>query len=165
MNHDESRRSHVQAVRAWLDEHVRVYPTPSHITLRQIELDRNELCGKAMLYLGDASAGEELTLRLSETGWLSFSLPLYHSPLGAPATYGAVELTARTERAVTAAVQGLLPRLVSLGIHPKTRQWVTTSTPLHERIIDVDAFNAALDRVTRSGFECVQGVEPVGSGG
>ncbi len=151
----DSHRSHIQAVRDWLQKNVRVYPTPSKITLRQIKLDRKELRGEALLLIGDALPGEELALWMSETGWLTFSPPLFHSPLGAPATYGAIELSKNTEQAVAVAVQGLLPRLLPLGINPKTRVWVTTSTPLDERIADAAEFNAAFERITHPDFQSV----------
>lgn len=155
-----SHRDHIQAVREWLQKNVRVYPTPSTITLRQIRLDRNGLRGKALLLLGDALPCEQLTLRMSETGRLTFSPPVFQSPLGAPATYGAIELTIKTEQAVAAAVQGLLPKLLPLGINPKTKEWVTTSTPLHERIADALEFNAAFERITHPDFQSVQFIKP-----
>lgn len=159
MRDDQSLRSHVQAVEEWLHKNVRVYPTPSHITLRQIQLDRTKLSGKAKLLLGDAENDEELTLRMSETGWLTFSLPLFHSPLGAPATYGAIELTENTMQTVTSAIRGLLPRLMPLGVNPKTKEWVTMSTPLGERIADTLEFNAVFERITHPDFEQVQVVK------
>ena len=157
---NDSHRDHIQAVREWLQKNVRVYPTPSTIALRHIRLDRKELRGEALLLIGNALPGEELTLWMSESGRLTFSPPLFHSPLGAPATYGAIELTKNTEEAVAAAVQGLLPRLLPLGINPKTKEWVTTSTPLPERITDASEFNAAFERITHTDFEYVKAVEP-----
>lgn len=154
----ESPRNHIQAVMEWLQKNVRFYPTPSSITLRQIRLDRKELKGEALLVIGDALPGEELSLRLSETGWLTFSPPLFHSPLGAPATYGAIELTKSTEEAVDAAVRSLLPRLLPLGLNRKTGGWVTIGTPLHERIADVSEFDAAFERITQPDFELVRAV-------
>jgi len=157
---NDSSREHIQAVKEWLQKNVRVYPTPSTITLRQIRLDRKELRGEALLLIGDALPGEELALWMNESGRLTFSPPLFNSPLGAPATYGAIELSKNTEQAVAAAVQGLLPRLLPFGINPKTKEWVTTSTPHHERIADTSEFNAAFDRITSADFESVQAVEP-----
>ena len=109
---------------------------------------------------GDALPGEELNLWMSESGRLTFSPPLFHSPLGAPATYIAIELTANTKQAVTAAVQGLLPKLLPLGINPKTKEWVTTSTPLHDRIVDMADFETAFERITHPDFKSVQVVSP-----
>lgn len=160
MTVNDSQREHIQAVREWLQKNVRVYPTPSTIALRHIRLDRKELRGEALLLIGNALPGEELSLWMSESGWLTFGLPLFHSPLGAPATYVAIELSKNTEQAVAALVKGLLPRLLPFGINPKTKEWVTTSTPLQERITDTSEFNTALERITRADFESVQAVEP-----
>ncbi len=156
----ESHREHIQAVRDWLKKNVRVYPTPSTISLRHIKLDRKELSGEALLLIDNAMPGEKLALWMSESGRLTFNPPLFHSPLGAPASYGAIELSKNTVRAVDTAVQGLLPKILPFGINPKKKEWVTTSTPLHERISDTSEFNAAFDRITSAEFEFVQAVEP-----
>jgi hypothetical protein len=155
---DDFVRDHIQAVRAWLKANVRVYSRPTHITIRQIQLDRKQLSGTAMLFVGDELPAVELTLNMDETGWLKFTPPLFHSPLGAPATYGAITLTYSTERAVTDAVKGLLSRLLSLGLHPKTKEWITIGSPMHERVNDIPAFNEAFNRITDPDFECVQSV-------
>lgn len=106
--------------------------------------------------LGHDEAGEALSLRMSETGWLTYSVPLFHSPLGAPASYAAIELSAATQSAVYTAVRSLLPQLLPLGINPKTKEWITRATPLEARITDRPAFIEALDRLGRPGFECRQ---------
>lgn len=160
MTVNESHHEHIQAVRDWLHKYVRVYPTPSIITLRKIRLDRKQLRGEAILIFDDALPGEKLALWMSETGSLTYSPPFFHSPLGAPATYCAIELTANTALAVASAVQGLLPKLMPLGINPKTKEWVTASTPLQERIADASAFDAAFDRITSPDFESVHIVKP-----
>ncbi len=156
----ESRHDHIQAVMEWLQKNVRFYPIPSSITLQQIRLDRKELKGEALLLIGDARPGEELSLWMSETGWLTFSPPLFHSPLGAPATYGAIELTKSTEEAIDAAVRSLLPRLLPLGLNRKTGDWVTIGTPLRERIVDVSEFDVAFEKITGSDFELVRSIIP-----
>ena len=160
MKINDAHSDHIQAVQAWLEKNVRVYPTPSRISLRQIQLDFNTLRGEALLFVGDALPGEALTLRMGDDGWLTFTPPLFHSPLGAPATYGAVELTDKTKQAVAAAVQGLLPHLLPFGINPKTKEWVTALIPLRERVSDSAAFNAALARITHPDFEWVQSITP-----
>jgi hypothetical protein len=100
---------------------------------------------------------------MSETGWLTFSVPLFHSPLGAPASYAAIELTTNTQSAVTAAVRSLLPRLMPLGINPKTKEWITTSTPLQARISVASELMGALDRIGHPDFECRHLVATAGS--
>lgn len=76
MKIDDARRCHIQAVQAWLEKNVRVYPTPSRISLRQIQLDFNTLRGEALLLVGDALPGEALTLQMGDDGWLTFTPPM-----------------------------------------------------------------------------------------
>ena len=68
---------HIQAVDEWLEKNVRVYATPSCITICQIQLDSDTLEGKALLLLGDSTPGEELTLSLGDNGWLTFASPQF----------------------------------------------------------------------------------------
>jgi len=66
MKIDDAHRDHIQAVQEWLEKNVRVYPTPSRISLRQIQLDSNTLRGEALLFVGDTLPGEALTLRMGD---------------------------------------------------------------------------------------------------
>jgi hypothetical protein len=156
MQNDQSLDSHIRAVNEWLEANVRVYPEPTQIILRQIQMDPVTLKGSALLFLGNDDQSESLELQMAENGWLTFCIPLFHSPLGAPASYGAIKMTNDTEGAVSAAVRSLLPRLMPFGINPKTKKWITTSTPLQERILDKGELMAALDRIGQPDFECRQ---------
>jgi hypothetical protein len=40
-------REHVELVRAWLDENVRVYPTPREIMLSEFHIDWDRLTGSS----------------------------------------------------------------------------------------------------------------------
>lgn len=159
MKNNERVREHIEAVRQWLEKNVRVYPTPASITLCHIALHPERFSGTATLLIGDEQLGEDLSLRMDETGWLTCSLPMFHSPLGAPASYGAIEITEPAQRALSAAVRSLLPRLLPLGLHPVSKEWITTSTPLRQRVLDQAEFDAALERVAQADFRVIQAVE------
>ncbi len=152
-------RERIEAVRQWLEENVRVYPTPTSITLCNIELDPERFSGTATLLVGDGQPGEDLSLHLGATGWLTYSPPMFHSPLDVPASYIAVELTKNTQRAVSIAVQSLLPRLLSLGLHPFTKEWITISTPLHQRVLDRNELDVAFARLAQPDFKVIQAVD------
>jgi hypothetical protein len=156
---NERVRERIEAVRQWLEENVRVYPTPTSITVRNIELDPERFSGTATLLIGNEQPGEDLSLHLDATGWLSYSPPMFHSPLDVPASYLAFELTKHTQRAVSTAVQSLLPRLLPLGLHPVTKEWITISTPLHQRVLDLSELDAALKRLAQPDFEVIQAVD------
>jgi len=156
---NERVRERIEAVRQWLEENVRVYPTPTSITVHNIELDPERFSGTATLLIGDEQQGEDLSLHLGATGWLSYSPPMIHSPLDVPASYLAFELTKNTQRAVSTAVQNLLPRLLPLGLHPVTKEWITISTPLHQRVLDLSELDAALKRLAQPDFKVIQAVD------
>ncbi len=161
MTIDRSTRDHINAVHKWVKENTRVYSTPSHITLHNIRLNRQTLNGTAELLVGDQATGETISLDVEITGWLKYYLPMFNSPLGAPASYSAIELTESTEQAISFAVRNLLPQLLPLGLHPTSSEWVTTSTPIEERIRDRDEFDTAFSRISEPGFKLVQAIKSV----
>jgi hypothetical protein len=50
-----------------------------------------------------------------------------------------------------------------LGINPKTKEWITTSTPLQARISVASELMGALDRIGHPDFECRHLVATAGS--
>jgi hypothetical protein len=156
---NERVRERIEDVRQWLEENVRVYPTPTSITVCNIELDPELFSGTATLLIGDEQPGEDLLLHLGATGCLTYSPPMIHSPLDVPASYLAFELTKNTQRAVSTAVQNLRPRLLPLGLHPVTKEWITISTPLHQRVLDLSELDAALKRLAQPDFKVIQAVD------
>ncbi len=155
MSKDNASTDHLQAVRAWLDENVKVYPTPQSISISQISLDRKSMSGRALLKIGDATDFEEITLHIGGAGRLTYSLPMFCSPLGAPASYCAISLTPQTIAALDELVAGLLPRLLPLGLHPVTKEFITTSTPFVQRALDPDRFADALNLCTNADFNLI----------
>jgi hypothetical protein len=156
---NERVRERIEDVRQWLVENVRVYPTPTSITVCNIELDPELFSGTATLLIGDEQPGENLLLDLGATGWLTYSPPMLHSPLHVPASYLAFELSKHTQRAVSTAVHSLLPRLLPLGLHPVTKEWITISTPLHQRVLDLSELDTALKRLAQPDFKVIQAVD------
>lgn len=152
MSKDKASTEHLQAVRAWLDENIKVYPTPQSISISQISLDSKSMSGRALLKIGDDPYAEELTLRMGDTGRLTYSLPMFCSPLGAPASYCAISLTSQTIAALDKLIAGLLPRLLPLGLHPVTKEFITTSTPFAQRTLDPDQFADAFNLCTNVSF-------------
>ena len=156
----KTRRDHVARVQAWLNANVRAYDTPRTLTLSQVSLDPATLGGSALLTFDSATSGEELTLGLEGDGWLNYGLPMFVSPLGAPASFAAIELSQVTQRVLQAAVRSLLPRLLPFGLHPQTKAWITQSTPGSLRTLEPAQFEAALERLARPGFALTWPVTP-----
>jgi hypothetical protein len=156
-------REHIELVRTWLDENVRVYPTPHEITLSEFQIDWDRLTGSFRLAFDGELLMERLRFDLELSGWLRYRTPMFHSPLGAPASYPAVEFTNETRRAIDAGLRATLPRLHGCGIVRATGKEINHWTPIDERVVDRMAFEVAKARASAPGYSisvpvCAAGV-------
>lgn len=145
-------QAHIAEVERWLDDNVRVVPAPRAVTLSDFEIDWSKLTGSFTLALDGEPLPDRFRFDLEITGWLRWQMPMFHSPLGAPASYAAYEFTPETRRAIDEALRAVLPRLHGCGLVRATGQRIDQSTPLEARIVDWGAFEAAKARASASGF-------------
>ena len=143
---------HMAEVSRWLEENVISYPTPKTVTLSEFSVNWTEMSGSFVLTLDDNRIEGRFRLSLAQNGWVQYRLPMFTSPLGAPATYGAVELTDDTAKSVTMALRSIFPRLKPMGIDASTGAFIGQRTPLADRVVDLGIFNAAISRVDAMGF-------------
>jgi hypothetical protein len=136
---------------AWLDKNVPRYPTPQSVHLRNFEIDWKSLKGSFEIILDDTPLSERFSMSLEITGWMRFWMPMIHSPLGAPASYGAIDLTSETCDAIEKGLKQLLPRLYGVGLHPLTGAWVDAD-PVVSRIPDQAAFGSARMKIESPDF-------------
>lgn len=127
---------HIARVKVWLDENVIEYPTPAKVTLSNFQLDWQNVTGSFVLELDGALVGDRFELSLGDNGRLKFSVPMFHSPLGAPASYAAVEFTVETRNAINDGLSILVPKFAGFGLHPLSREFIHQSTPLCDRVLD-----------------------------
>ena len=145
-------RAHLEAVGQWLAENVRVYATPREVTLSGFEVDWERLSGSFELTLDNARLPERLRFHLDISGWLNFELPMFHSPLGTPASYAAVEFTPETREAITEGLRRTVPRVQGYGIVRATGREIGSSTPLAGRIVDYTEFEASKARASAADY-------------
>jgi hypothetical protein len=143
---------HLAQVSAWLDENVVSYPTPAAVTLTDIQMNWTELSGSSTLSLDNKVVPDRFVFSLDGTGWLKFFMPMFTSPLGAPASYAAVELTEETRLAMQVGLHILMPKLAGFGLHPRTGEWVHQSTPWRARVMDPNGFEQARQRIEAGGY-------------
>jgi hypothetical protein len=68
-----------------------------------------------------------------------YSVPMFVSPLGAPASFAAIELSPETRKAITQALNQMFPKILPFGLHPVSKQFINSHTPISERILDKSA--------------------------
>lgn len=157
-------QSHVAQVRKWLSNNVLVYKKVSAVTLYGFEIpdsmtrgvysgnfkvkfDQQECPLKFTFSIGDDALGKPL-----------YYTPVFHSPLGAPASYGAVKIPKEAEDAITKALNIIFPSVKPLGLDPETGQEITMLTRHIDRVRDHAVMNAAIERARAPDFEFTQTV-------
>ena len=78
---------------------------------------------------------------------------MFCSPLGAPASYPAVELTDETRSEIQVALESVLPRMKALGVDRDTGEavYLTTHTD-SDRITSAEIHKAAMKALSQEGF-------------
>lgn len=139
----ESVETHRQEIQQWLEDNVQSYSTPQRVTLKQFDVNWQELSGVFSVELDGLQLPTKFRFQLEASGKTSVRLPMIHSPMGAPASYRAVEITEATEAAIAKALHQTIPRIRGCGVDPKTGQQIAFHTPVSERIVDQSLFLAA----------------------
>ncbi len=99
-----------EMVQEWLNDNVQVFSTPQKIKLSEFQVDWEKLSGSFNLTLDDVSAKERIEFSPEVSGKPSLNFPMYHSPLGVPASYSVIKITWETEYCILKQLKMLLPR-------------------------------------------------------
>jgi hypothetical protein len=146
---DKSIEDHMKKVRKWLDDNVQVFDEPWTVKLCDFQVDWSDFSGCFSLSLDNVTLKEKVRFGLETSGKTTFYLPMFHSPLGAPASYAAIKLTKRTNRAITAALHKTIPRLMGAGVNRETGEEITYHSPPNKRISH-DLLEQAKNNVSNS---------------
>jgi hypothetical protein len=155
---DSNLQNHVKRVHAWLEENVRVPATPSIITLSKIRFNWRKLNGSFQLSLDNEPIKDRFDLFIDIAGEIKYCPPMFCSPLGAPASFAAVELDRPTRAALERALKSLFPRLRGIGRYAELGLEISTYSPLKYRVIDPVIFEQQRARMKT---RCFVHTEPV----
>ena len=146
---NESTKQHIEKVLQWLEENIQVFPEPKKVYLSDFSVNWEEFSGEFRVAFDSVVLSEKLRFDLEASGKTKFYLPMFHSPLGAPASYGAIEMSEKTHAAILKGLRETIPRIKGAGIDRDTGREITYHTPLNERI-DADALIEARRKVNES---------------
>lgn len=130
----EEEIRHLEAVRAWLDENTVTIPEPDTVTLCDFRVDWSEWSGSFRIKFDDAFHKDRFRFSEDGTGKVRFSLPMFVSPLGAPASYPAIEISERTRKAIHQALDSTFPKITPHGRNRETGIETTIFTPVSDRL-------------------------------
>lgn len=143
---DESIKQHIEEVMHWLEENVEVFPEPEKVTLSEFSVNWEDFSGEFRVAFDSVVLSEKLRFGLEVSGKTRFYLPMFHSPLGAPASYSAVEISDKTHAAILKGLRETIPRVKGAGLDRNTGKEITYHTPPNERI-DAEILSAAILKV------------------
>ncbi len=137
-------------VRAWLEKHTYRPPRPCTVTLQEFEVDWERMCGTFLASFGDGAAAQTFSFAMGgAAGETEIFLPMFHSPLGVPASYPAIDLDEDIREAIFAAVRRLFPKVTAFGLDRASGRLITAHTALMDRVVDREALAE-----TRRKMEC-----------
>ena len=132
----------------WLKENVVVIPEPQAVTLFDFEISWESWRGSFKVKFDDEIYAERLEFSIGITGYPHYTVPSFTSPLGVPASYAAMEMTASTRDAITRALNKTLPKFKPLGRNRETGIEITYQTPMSNRI-DISAIRDTKETITK----------------
>ena len=127
-------KSHVERVREWLEENVQVFSEPEKVVLSEFSVNWDDFNGTFLVSLDSIEVSKKFQFESKLNGEVDLYLPMFHSPLGAPASYAAVRITSATHRAILKGLHETFPRLKAVGINRETGEKNDINTHPEARI-------------------------------
>jgi hypothetical protein len=137
----------VAEVHDWLAENVRVITQANELVLSDFTYDDDR--GKFSLSVDGEVLEDRWSFSLDNAdGWVSVCPPIFGSPLGAPASFAAVELSDEIEAALGAKMREIFPRIAPLGLNRKTGVERTRfNSTVASRIIDLEGYRNTVSQI------------------
>jgi hypothetical protein len=142
------RSEHVKQVHEWVEKNMQRFSTPKYLVIDDIEFDWADFGGSFSLQLDEVKIEEKFDLSLGIDGKYYNCVPIFGSPLGAPASFAAIELSVETGEAITKALNQMFPKMLPFGLHPVSKQFINSRTPVSERILDKNSIKPLKKLIT-----------------
>ena len=147
MDSDEDAK--IARVENWLVENVRVITQANELTLSDFTYNCKSYNGQFSISVdGEALEGRWRFNLENADGWPSVAPPMFVSPLGAPASYAAIELSDEIDAALRAKMREIFPRIAPLGRNRKTGVEITMgNSTVANRIIDLEGYRNTVSQL------------------
>ena len=89
----------------------------------------------------------------NQNGTAFMQTPMFFSPLGAPASYSALEVEEKVFEGINIALNKVFPAIKPLGLDGETGKIITMQNSFKDRIISQEAFEKARIKLSEKGFQ------------
>ena len=151
-NIEEYRKQREKELQDWLKDNIKVYEAVKTIVLHHFVVDWEELDGEFSVTIDGERMEERFSLSLTGTGRVEYGVPIFHSPLGAVASYGAIELSEEISNKILWTLDSIFPKFRAYGIHKDINYFVTQSTPINIRSYDDELLYKCKHVIDTPGF-------------
>jgi hypothetical protein len=136
-------------VENWLEENVRVVTHANELTLCDFTYSTKNYSGEFAIRVdGELLDGRWRFWLDGADGWQTVSPPMFTSPLGAPASYTAIELSDELDAAMRAKMREVFPRIAPFGRNRKTGvEFTALNSRVADRIIDHEAYQNTVAQI------------------
>ena len=149
----ENIRKHLKQIEAWLDENVTVYENVTLVTMHTFEIDWDKMNGSFFIMVDDQACDIRFHFySLTATGKTEVNMPMFHSPLGAPASYAAIEISEKIMDRMASTLTKAMPSIKPLGLDKATGKTLTFYNPTSERLPPAHEIKAARDIMSQPNF-------------
>ena len=141
-------------VQNWLAENVRVVTHANELTLCDFTYNPKNDSGEFAIRVdGELLDGRWRFWLDGADGWPTVGPPMFTSPLGAPASYTAIELSDELNAAMRAKMREIFPRIAPFGLNRKTGvEFTNLNSRVADRIIDHEAYQNTVAQIESGGL-------------
>jgi ADP-ribosyl-[dinitrogen reductase] hydrolase len=125
---------HIEKVSKWVDQNVRTYHAQKKIILCDFDVDWEDMTGSFQVIFDDEACSDRFKFSYKIHGRVGYSMPMFVSPLGAPASYSAIELNREADVAICRGLGQVLPEIKAFGFDKETDTLIVSRTPFEQRL-------------------------------
>jgi ADP-ribosyl-[dinitrogen reductase] hydrolase len=141
-------------VEEWLADNITVIREVKSILLCKFTWEPDQYGGRFNVAFDGVEHPDSFMFSLGGSdGYTDMYIPMFHSPLGVPASFEAIRISPRVERAIKNEIRTLFPRIEPFGLNRKTMKETVSGTPIHERLPDPDALLKTVATISDSEFK------------
>jgi hypothetical protein len=146
--------SEISKVEIWLADNVTVIGDVKSVVLSKFTWEQDRYSGHFYIAFDGVEFPNRFSFSIGESdGRTKIFIPMFHSPLGVPASFAAIEIPENVYKEIENEIRTLFPRITPFGRDSKTNKETNSRTPFHERLPDPDVLLKTVESITDLKFE------------